>query len=402
MISPSSALHRMHRGALRLIAAIRDATQAHRLASTVVFVALCLVGYLITTSLAVRAARHAHAQEKVYFSKLPNNFFLWDESPHSSDLAAGVVFRDAALNWESWINTTFPILLAVLIGCVVGIRVALLIRLRMIELCAFQGRWKVAREVNASIVGVASVALGACAAAEFLARSRIWWYHMSAAWIDDLHPPAQLWIRAALPLAAAVALGIVSLALLFQPRACPQQSSSASANPSAASRVPSGSTADSDGSPRRVRRRTARSRLRVIGVLIASLGIGMIATAFLWKIRGQVPDARYGIEVDSAADDWRFQQREQMKVVGIIIIGFGLSFAVAAPMLVQLRRRNRRLAIRGCCQRCGSQLDPAALSCGDCGELVSCAYCLHPLAPTQPICVECGKPRLQPMAQHSR
>jgi hypothetical protein len=38
------------------------------------------------------------------------------------------------------------------------------------------------------------------------------------------------------------------------------------------------------------------------------------------------------------------------------------------------------------------------LSCIDCGELVACAYCQHPLAPTQPNCVECGKLRLQPMS----
>lgn len=369
--------------------ALRGFLQSHREASGVTLAAMSLIGYLFVQEIVHHAAETAATAMRQGF----DDAVLSNATPTTPALPQPV--SDAIDELNEWsrqqgrIEALLPTIFGVAIGLALGLALTNVTRAVLVQALRMRRGPVTALHYCALCLTCLSIALVASAASSHFARLPA---------VLELPAVRRLGFGPMLMTASAVFLFILALQFLFMSGADLPRPVERRGSEGADRECPRGYP-NTDASTRLGSLLcVARSRLRVAGLMVAALGLGDIAAHRLWREKsasawGSLPQAgfpgftRYWSGLDSS-----------FVAAGIAIIVLGLAFAVFAPMFVQHLGRHRDRAARGCCQRCGRQLELSALSCIDCGELVACAYCQHPLAPTQPNCVECGKLRLQPMS----
>jgi hypothetical protein len=363
--------------------ALRGFLQSHREASGVTLAAMSLIGYLFVQEIVHHAAETAATAMRQGF----DDAVLSNATPTTPALTQPV--RDAIHELEEWerqqgrTEALLPTIFGVAIGLALGLALTNVTRAVLVQALRMRRGRVTALHYCALCLTCLSIALVASAASSHFARLPA---------ILELPAVRRLGFGPMLMTASAVFLFILALQFLFMSGADLPRPVERRGSEGADRECPRGYP-NTDASTRLGSLLcVARSRLRVAGLMVAALGLGDIAAHRLWREKrasawGPFPHPGYWSGFDFS-----------FVAAGIAIIVLGLAFAVFAPMFVQHLGRHRDRAARGCCQRCGRQLELSALSCIDCGELVACAYCQHPLAPTQPNCVECGKLRLQPMS----
>jgi hypothetical protein len=206
-------------------------------------------------------------------------------------------------------------------------------------------------------------------------------------------------LRAALPLAGAVALAILGVRSIRHARKIAALLQHAPAERQHDHRL--GTPVDAaihTSKPSRVCLQASVLRIRTCGVIAIALATALPVTLGLWKYRGVVAEGRF------RAEDLLFDpDLAPLTVLTPIVLGFavlplaiGVGLVTAAPWLASFPWRRSRRARSEQCQRCGAFLAPGADRCWDCAEVVRCAACRHPFQADQSTCSECGVRRAFP------
>jgi hypothetical protein len=360
-----------------------------------------VVGYGLGVHLTLNAAREAISTMENARAELPSNSLLWDQPEWVGALRRMRAADRAAGELESVLQFWLPAFLAVGIG----IAVATLIPngrhttsngLNDSRLAAVRREHRRARAL-----ALPSITLASLSASEFLARWRPDWYvpPLWDSWLSSIAPSASLLLRAALPLAGAVALGIVSVQSIQHARKIaallrhlpPERKQDCRPDTPVAG-------AFHTSKPSRVCLQASVLLIRTYGVIAIALATALPVTLGLWRLRGVVAEGRF------RAEDLLLEPLlARLPVPAPIVLDFAVSlFAVgvglvtAAPWLVSVPWRRRKRARSEQCQRCGAFLAPGADRCWDCAEVVRCAACRFPFQVDQSTCSECGVRRAIP------
>jgi RNA polymerase subunit RPABC4/transcription elongation factor Spt4 len=360
-----------------------------------------VVGYGFGVHVTLNAVRDAITAKESARAELPSNSLLWDHPEwaeaarrmHAADRAAGEL--------ESVLQFWLPVFLAAGIGTAAATLVPNG-RINTSNGLDESGLAAVRREHRrARALALLSITLASLSASEFLARWRPDWFvpPLWDSWPSSIAPSVSLLLRAALPLAGAVALAILGVRSIRHARKIAALLQHAPAERQHDRRP--GTPVDGaihTSKPSRVCLQASVLRIRTYGVIAIALATALPVTLGLWKYRGVVADGRF------RADDLLFDpELTPLTVLTPIVLSFavpllaiGVGLVTAAPWLANCPWRRRKRARPEQCQRCGAFLAPGAEQCWDCGEAVRCAACHHALRADQDLCPECGRPAKRP------